>query len=81
MVFFFFVPHLNKCFSTRGHFLECYSSKENSALIFNLFNNISVLGYKEQYDYCSLKTKTSIFLTYSVGGTGHVLAINDQLEE
>lgn len=56
-------------------------SKENSTLIFNLFNSINELGYKEQYDYCSLKTKTSIFLSYSVGGTGHVLAINGQLEE
>lgn len=63
------------------HLSDCHSSKENRTLIFNLFNSINELGYKEQYDYCSLKAKTSIFLTYSGRGTGHVLAINDQLEE
>lgn len=72
---------LSICFSTCRYLSECHSSKESNALIFYLFNNINELGYKEQYDYCSLKTKTSIFLTYSVGGTGHVIAINDQLEE
>lgn len=72
---------LSICFSRCRHLSGCHSSKEGSALIFNLFNNINELDYKEQYDYCALKTETSIFLTYRVGGTGHVLAINDQLEE
>lgn len=72
---------LSKPTSPCRHLSECRSSTESSALFFILLNNISELGYKEQYDYCSLKTKASIFLTYSVGGTGHVLAINDQLEE
>lgn len=61
---------LNKCFSTCGHLLECHSSKESSALIFNLFNNINELGNREQYDYCSLKTKTSIFLNIVLEAQG-----------